>query len=88
VRVALGGDARRVVLAVLRRPLRQVAGGVIAGVGVLGLLIGIASQQVTLRATALLVAYGACMFAVCLLACIVPTRRALAVEPTEALRAE
>jgi ABC-type lipoprotein release transport system permease subunit len=28
------------------------------------------------------------MMAVCLLACIVPTRRALAVQPTEALRAE
>jgi ABC-type lipoprotein release transport system permease subunit len=28
------------------------------------------------------------MMAVCLLACIVPTRRALSVEPTEALRAE
>jgi len=88
VRVALGGDARRVVLAVLRRPLRQVAGGVVAGIAVLGLIIGAASQQVTLRAAALLAAYGACMFAVCLLACIVPTRRALAVEPTEALRAE
>ena len=36
----------------------------------------------------LLVMYAALMQAVCLLACIVPTRRALGVEPTEALRAE
>ena len=28
------------------------------------------------------------MMAVCMLACIVPTRRALRVEPSEALRAE
>jgi ABC-type lipoprotein release transport system permease subunit len=28
------------------------------------------------------------MFGVCMLACIVPTRRALRVQPTEALRAE
>ena len=36
----------------------------------------------------LLVAYAAFMMAVCMLACIVPTRRALRVQPTEALRAE
>jgi putative ABC transport system permease protein len=28
------------------------------------------------------------MLGVCLLACVVPTRRALRIEPTEALRAE
>jgi ABC-type lipoprotein release transport system permease subunit len=31
-------------------------------------------------------AYSAAMTAVCMIACVVPTRRALAVEPTEALR--
>jgi ABC-type lipoprotein release transport system permease subunit len=36
----------------------------------------------------LVVAYAAALFAVCLLACVVPTRRALAVEPTQALRAD
>ena len=33
-------------------------------------------------------AYGATLFAVCLLACVVPTRRALAIQPTEALRSD
>lgn len=37
---------------------------------------------------ALFVAYAAVMLGVCLLACVVPTRRALRVEPTEALRAD
>lgn len=37
---------------------------------------------------AMLLAYAALMLAVCLLACVVPTSRALGVEPTEALRAE
>ena len=37
---------------------------------------------------ALVVAYVAMMMGICLIACIVPTRRALRVEPTEALRAE
>jgi putative ABC transport system permease protein len=32
--------------------------------------------------------YIAVMLSVCLLACIVPLRRALGVEPTEALRAQ
>jgi ABC-type lipoprotein release transport system permease subunit len=32
--------------------------------------------------------YSVLMMGVCLLACIVPTRRALRVEPTEALRGE
>jgi ABC-type lipoprotein release transport system permease subunit len=34
------------------------------------------------------VLYGVCMLAICLLACIVPTRRALAVQPTDALRTD
>jgi putative ABC transport system permease protein len=35
-----------------------------------------------------LAAYAAVMLGVCLLACVVPTRRALGVQPSEALRAE
>ena len=34
----------------------------------------------------LLVVYAAFMLGVCLLACVVPTRRALRIQPTEALR--
>ena len=37
---------------------------------------------------ALLAAYAAFMLAVCLLACVVPTRRALGVEPIVAMRVE
>ena len=35
-----------------------------------------------------LLAYLALMFVVCLLACLVPARRAMAVNPIDALRAE
>jgi predicted permease len=97
VRVALGAHRRRVLTAIFRRPLTQVglgiaAGATLIGVGTVGLSrttqfsswpSGLSAGQV-----ALLVAYAAFMLGVCLLACVVPTRRALRVQPAEALRTE
>jgi ABC-type antimicrobial peptide transport system permease subunit len=88
IRVALGADAPRVVAAIFRRPLAQVGTGVIAGVGLTTALALAVSGGVSARGAALVVAYAAVMLGVCLLACIVPTRRALRVEPVEALRAD
>jgi predicted permease len=94
VRVALGASPGRVVGAIFRRPLSQVGLGVLAG----GALIAAAgsietdmpglSGELSLVQVAILVGYAALMFGVCLLACVVPTRRALRVEPTVALRIE
>ena len=96
VRVALGASQRRIVVAIFRRPMIQVGVGVAVG----GMLIAAAAEAlshtempnpgngVTIGLLGQLIAYGALMFAVCLVACVVPTRRALSVEPTEALRAE
>jgi putative ABC transport system permease protein len=91
IRVAMGADARRVVLAIFRRPLTQVALGVATGAAVILLLrtgLSDPGHEPTASEVAALIGYAALMFAVCLLACIVPTRRALRVEPTEALRVE
>ena len=89
VRVALGASPRRVVAAVFRRPLTQVGLGVAAGGAVIAIAALAASGGgFTAGQVALLVCYAAFMLGVCLLACVVPTRRALNVEPTEALRAE
>jgi predicted permease len=89
VRVALGASPRRVVAAIFRRPLTQVGLGVAAGGAAIGAAALAASGGgFTAGQAAMLVAYAAFMLGVCLLACVVPTRRALAVEPTEALRAE
>jgi hypothetical protein len=45
-------------------------------------------RGLTFGEIALLVGYAILMLGVCMLACVVPTIRALRVQPTEALRAE
>ena len=92
VRVALGADRRRIVSAILSRTARHVGTGVLIGAA-LALLATFALSQGTwrppvLRGGALLVAYMAAMTGVCMLACLVPTRRALRIEPMEALNAD
>lgn len=87
IRIALGADARRIVVSTLSSALRQVGGGVAVG----GLLVGALTWTIAglaARETGLVVAYTLLMLAVCLLASIVPTRRALRVQPTEALRVD
>ena len=61
-------------------------GGAIIG----GILGGVFADYFGRRRTLItaIVLYAAFMLGVCLLACIVPTRRALQVQPTEALRAD
>jgi hypothetical protein len=98
VRVALGASARRVITSVFKRPLTQVTLGVIAGSILIALgAIGIQNTEqfsgtqiggMSLEEGALLVGYAILMVGVCMLACVVPTRRALRVQPTEALRSE
>jgi predicted permease len=89
IRVALGASARSMVASIFRRPLAQVGIGVALGSTLGGLLfLEVGSGKVSTGGVALFVVYAAIILCVCLLACVVPTRRALRVEPMEALRAE
>jgi putative ABC transport system permease protein len=98
VRVALGAGPRRVVTSIFRRPLIQVSLGVIGGIVIIALAaIGVQNTGhfsgteiggITLGDMPLLAGYAILMFGVCSLACVVPTLRALRVQPTEAMRAD
>jgi putative ABC transport system permease protein len=89
VRVALGADRRRVIGTILRRPLAQVGCGiVVGGILVQVMFAGLFESTPTAVETASIAAYAILMMGVCLLACVVPTRRALRVDPASALRVE
>ncbi len=94
LRVALGANPRRVIGAIFRRPLLQVGCGVLVGVALIAAVGSMELEmpgmngELSLKQFAIILAYGILMLGVCLLACVVPTRRALRVEPNVALRVD
>ena len=96
VRVALGASRQRVVAATFRRPLLQVALGIVVGTAIIFTVATLikytefpgSESDLTLQGMAMIIGYGIVMLGVCMLGCVVPTRRALNIEPTIALRTE
>jgi hypothetical protein len=88
IRVALGARPGRVVAAIFRRPLTHVGAGIAAGLGLVALLTFLiqGSDLFSAVAVAVFAAYAVVMTAICLLACVAPTRRALRVDPIDAMR--
>ena len=91
IRVALGADARDILKLVFRQALVVIALGVLLGLGGAAALTRFISSEIwevktndpgTFLALALL------LMAIATLACVAPTRRAVRVDPTTALRHE
>ena len=83
IRAALGARPERIVAGIFSRAFLQIGAGILVGSG-LAALMGLGSTREVL----LLLAADGIMLLVGLVACAVPVRRALSVDPTEALRAE
>ena len=83
IRAALGASSGRIVRSIFSRALFQISAGVLLGSGLV-VVVGLGSMRQLL----LLVAADGVMLVVGLVACAVPLRRAVGIDPTEALRAE
>ena len=88
VRVALGARPGQVARAIFRRPLSQVGLGVAVGAWLVGTLTRSVLGDLSTQELVLLLGYAVLMMGVCMIACVVPMRRALTIEPTDALRLE
>ena len=83
IRAALGAHPRRIIAGIFGRAFLQISLGLIAG-SALVFWAGVSSTRELL----VLLAVDGIMLAAGLTACYVPLRRALKIDPTEALRAE
>jgi putative ABC transport system permease protein len=83
IRAALGAHPRRIVAGIFGRAFLQVSAGLIAGSALVA-LTGLGSTREVL----VLLGADAVMLIAGMTACYVPLRRALRIDPTEALRAE
>jgi hypothetical protein len=97
IRVALGGNAGRIIMTVARRALVQLGSGVALGAGIWvaalsSLIGGDGSPDELERSLAvwplLLLATVGVVLAIGLVACLVPTLRGLRIRPVEALRVD
>lgn len=81
IRVALGGQQRHVIGVLFRRPLIHIG---------LGILIGLVAANVLSEGNmvGVIAVYGCAVIAVSALATLGPVRRALRIQPLDALRAE
>jgi predicted permease len=85
IRIAVGADPRNVLRTVFARAGRQLGGGIIAGNSLI-LFLAWRADSLTAGLLVSSVITSILMAAVGVLACAAPARRALRIQPTEALR--
>lgn len=88
VRVALGATPTRIAASVLARPFRHVTAGVVLGSLLMTLFFALTNNALGLSEGIAMLTLGVAIVISCTLACVVPMRRALRVQPSEALGAE
>ena len=92
IRMALGAAPRRIITGVFARAFMQIGAGILAGAvpGLVIATIGVEDAHGTGLAAGTLATFGVAVFviAVALIACAVPLRRALRIEPIQALRTD
>ena len=88
VRLALGAPPRRLLVPIFSGPLTRVGLGIALGGLLVAALVPAMFGTLSTLQVGLIGVYAVVMLAVCLLACVVPTRRAMRVEPADVLRAD
>jgi putative ABC transport system permease protein len=86
VRAALGASRARLIAGIFSRALILVGSGVIAGNAVIVLVVALSDEAGIADVADALLITSAVMLTVGLLACVEPARRALRIEPSEALK--
>ena len=86
LRSALGATHIRILVGIFRRALVLVGSGIAAGNTVLLLIVALSDEIDVSVVAGALVATSAVMLTVGLLACLEPARRALRIQPTDALK--
>jgi putative ABC transport system permease protein len=83
IRAALGANPRRILVSIFSRALTQIGLGIVAGMLLVSLTIARSPEGIRLVLTVAIA-----MAVVGLIGCTLPARRALRIQPTDALRSE
>jgi len=86
VRVALGAMPRQIIVTTFKRPFIQIALGIAVAALMMSILVITDSENPRAHEIGRVAITVVLITVCCMLACIVPTRRALGIQPTEALK--